>query len=696
MFPTFCGKDCGGNACPLMVEVRDGRPERVLRNPAAPRQLAGCRRGLDLSKFHNSPDRILAPLIRTGARGGTSFREASWEEALDLVAKRLGEIRSLHGNESILDLSSSGSTGALHATQTLCTRFLNAGDGATLLSSNYSNGAAGFILPYLLGEDAQVSGFDPATMDYARMVVLWGANILEVRLGAELPARLMEAKRRGARIISIDPRYTATAERSGAWWIPIRPGTDGAMMLAVLHVLFSEGLADRDFACSRSVGFEKLEDYILGLSGEEPKNPDWASKICGVPTEDIFKFSREYGAIKPAMLLPGYSIQRVFAGEDPYRLSIALQLATGNFGLLGGSTGSLNNRLPNPRVGCMNNLDRSSNPAVPVLRWPDAILEGRSGGYPSDIRAAYACGSNFLNQGGDVRKSMRALSSLEFSVCHEMFLTPTARHCDVILPAASPLEKEDIGIPWLGNYLLYKPAACAPRGQARTDYDVFSDLAERMGFYEIFTEGRTARQWLDFFLADSEVPDLDAFRETGIYIAPDQERTGLSDFARDPKSHPLRTPSGLVEISSETYERDTGFPRIPVWRPRLSDSRYPLSLITPKSPRRTHSQGGDPATLAGRGGAVLTLHPRDAQARGILPGYLVRARNGFGSIIASAEISESLLSGVVCLEEGIWAEPDSSGEDRAGSANFLTGTEGSAPSTACVMHGISVEVERAE
>ena len=631
-----------------------------------------------------------------GERGSRDFRTASWEEALGLVAGRLGEIRGRHGPSSVLNLAGSGSTGALHGTEALGARFLNAGGGATVLTGSYSDGAAKFALPYLFGPDAKLSGFDPATLLRARMIILWGANILEARLGTELPARLLEARRNGARVVYIDPRRTATARRTEAWWIPVRPGTDAALMLAVLHVLLSESLADIEYARTRSIGFDELSAYVLGGAGKPPRDPVWAEGICGVPAAEIRRFAREYAGTKPALLLPGYSIQRVYAGEDVFRLSVALQLATGNFGLPGGSTGSINNRLPGPRVGSIGELERPENPRVPVLRWPDAILEGRAGGYPSKLRAAYVCGSNCLNQGGDVRKGIRAFRALDFAVCHEMFLTPTARYCDVILPAASPLEKEDIGIPWAGNWLSYRQAACAPRGLARSDYEIFSDLAARMGFETSFTEGRTARRWLDEFLASSEVPDPEAFRSTGFYMASDQERTGLADFARNPSVHSLRTPSGLVELSSAAWERDTGLPPIPVWRQPPSDPRYPLVLVTPKSPLRTHSQGGDPETLGGQGGALLTLHPRDAAARGILTGMTVRIRNDRGATRARAELSESILPGVASLYEGSWyeaAEGGRSGEDSAGSANLLTGTEGSPPSTACVMHGIPVEVQ---
>ncbi|HSV55474.1 MAG TPA: molybdopterin-dependent oxidoreductase, partial [Magnetospirillaceae bacterium] len=542
-------------------------------------------------------------------------------------------------------------------------------------------------------------GFDSANLPKARLIILWGANILEARLGTELPARLLEAVRKGTRVVCVDPRRTGTAVMTGAWWIPVLPGTDAALMLAVLHVLLAEGLADRGYARARAVGFDELADYVLGKSGGPARDPEWASPVCGVPPGEIRRLAREYGNSKPALLLPGYSIQRVFAAGDPFRLAVALQLATGNFGVPGGSTGSINNRLPGIRVGTLDPLDRPDGPRVPVLRWPDAVLEGRAGGYPRDIRAAYVCGSNLLNQGADIGKSVRAFRALDFAVCHEMFLTPTARHCDLVFPAASPLEKEDIGIPWAGNWLTYKKAACAPRGLARTDYDIFAELADILGCRDAFTEGRTARGWLDFFLEISELPDPDGFRETGFYMAPDQERTGLADFARDPKAYPLLTPSGLVELSSARYESDTGFPCLPVWREPPGDARHPLSLVTPKSPRRTHSQGGS----AGR--ALVTMHPRDAAVRGILSGMEVRIRNARGSTRAAAELSESILLGVASLYEGVWFDPgpyqakhsgapgSENPEDLAGSANVLTGTEGAGPAAACAMHGIPVEIE---
>lgn len=691
--PVFCGKDCGGNACPLMATLESGRVVRVANNPAGGKYLKGCRRGFNLPVELYASDRLLKPLIRTGERGAGQFREASWEEALGLIAEKLGEIRSQYGANAVLNLSSAGCTSALHSTGPLLTRFLNLFGGATAHSGSYSNGAARFVLPYLLGKQWRSSGFDAATMQSAQMIILWGANVLEARLGTEVDARLVEARQRGAQIVVIDPRRSETAKHTATWWIPCRPGTDAALMLAVLYVWLTEDRVDRTFISSHSVGFEQLERYTLGLEGGEARTPGWAEGLCGVPAGDIIRFARAYADAKPAMLLPGYSIQRVFAGEETYRLTVALQIASGNFGRRGGSTGGLNNTLPSPRVGALPIPSSPIPTAVPVTRWPDAVLEGRQGSYPVDLHAIYSIGGNYLNQGSDIAKNIRAFQKVDFAVCHEIFLTPTARYCDVVLPAAHALEKEDIGIPWAGNWLTYKSPAVAPRGAARSDYDIFCDLAERLGFGAEFSEGRNAAAWVQHFLDQSEVPDQEAFRRTGFYLAPDQERVGLADFAADPLGHPLSTPSGKVEIASERYARETSFLAFPAWQAPPRDNRYPLRLITPKSPHRTHSQGSNIPVIREKAAHALEMHPQDALARSIGDGQQVRLFSAQGEARLPVRFNEDLTPGVVCLPEGIWVELAADGADTAGAANMFTSTQGTAPSLSCIMHGVGVEVQ---
>jgi anaerobic dimethyl sulfoxide reductase subunit A len=717
--PTYCGKDCGGNACPLLATIENGRVVRLRDNPAGGDWIKPCPRGYLLNRAHYAPDRLRSPLIADGPRGSGLYRKASWDEALDLVAGKLSGLRARWGGSSILAMGSAGSNSVLQNTENLLARFLNASrptphldatdpGPATFMSSNYSNGAASFVLPYLYGAAAARSGWDASTVRHSRLIVLWGANVLEARLGAELGLRVAEAARSGVPVVVIDPRRNVTAKEMGARWMPIRPGTDSAMMLAVLQVLWSEGLVDRTRVAALAHGMDQLEAYVTGQLDGRVRDPDWAQAICGVPSGDIRSFAREYASAKPAMLIPGYSIQRVRAGEEPYRLGAALQLATGNFGVAGGSTASINNRLPGPRIGTLDDLARGDEPYFPVLRWPDAILEGKAGGYPSNIKAAYLAGCNFVNQGSDINKSIRAMQALEFSVCHELFMTPTARMCDVILPAASPLEKEDLCEPWDGNYVLYKPKAVEPEGLAMDDYRIFSALADRMGFGKRFHEDKDATAWVDQFLTDSDIPDPEAFKATGIYIAPDKERVGLADFAADPVACPLSTPSGKVEILSENYAADTGRPAIPTWDPPQSDPVHPYLLVSPKSIRRTHSQngGGLPWTGPHAGKAhgpkqgmvpdtgELTINPVDAQALGLADGDRVLIGNAQGKLMTRIMVSEDIMPGVVCLHEGAWVSLGKDGIDMGGSANILSSTDGTGPAVGPVMHGLAVHLAR--
>ena len=219
--PTFCGKDCGGNACPLAAVIEDGRVIRVMNNPAAGRYLTGCRRGYALPVEQSAPGRLTVPLIREGERGSGRFREASWDEALRITAEKLADIRTRFGASAVLSMGSAGSTSALHGTGPLMDRFFSLFGGATRLTGSYSSGAANFVLPFVLGEDWKVSGFDAATMQYSEMIILWGANVLEARLGTEIDQRLLQAAGRGARIVVIDPR---TVVNGPADWCLVDPG----------------------------------------------------------------------------------------------------------------------------------------------------------------------------------------------------------------------------------------------------------------------------------------------------------------------------------------------------------------------------------------------------------------------------------------------------------------------------------------
>jgi anaerobic dimethyl sulfoxide reductase subunit A len=691
-FPVACPLDCGGG-CPLLAHVEDGRVVKITNNPNGDSHMAGCIKGLQMTRVLYAPDRLTKPLIRTGPRGSGDFKEATWDEALDLVARRLNEIKGRYGAGSIFRFGSAGtSTGALYETVNITRRFLALLGGYTDITDGFSSAAGKFTTPFVLG--MRGAGIDAGTLRSSKLIILWGANISEARLEGALEAHVREAKARGVPIIFIDPRRTLTAKNLASKWIPIYPGSDSAMMMAVLNVLATEGMIDSTFTMKYSVGFDELLNHVLGGDDGVPKTPEWAEGICGTHASEIREFARLYGRSHPTALIPGLSIQRTLGGEEAIRMSISLQVATGNIGIEGGSSGGLTwGTLPSPRIGTLPVLDNPAGAVVNAYKWPDAILEGRKGGYPTDIHAIYNVGGNYLSTSPDTRKVIHAFESVEFSVCHDFFLTPTAKYCDVVLPAAMFLERNDIVIADGGNHVMFSHKVSEPPGEAKTDYEIFCLLAERLGFLPAYSEGRTEGEWLDKFIAESEVPDPNEFKEKGIYFGTDQYRVSLSSFRANPKANPLKTPSGLIQIHSDAYAK-TGYPAIPTCRAATPDKEHPLRLISPKSRYRIHSENWNIPFFRERERHALWMNPVDASPRGITDGDTVLIRNQIGKVRIPAMITPDIMAGVVCLQEGAWPTFDEEGVETSGSPNVLAPTEPTMPSRATRTHTIFVEVEK--
>ncbi len=707
--PVSCNLDCGGG-CALLAEVRDGRLTRIRDNPLRPELARGCARGYAMSRRVYAPDRLTRPLLADGPRGSGRFREAGWEEALARVAEGLEAVRDRHGAQSVILLGGSGSCrGALHNTEALGPRFLSLFGGFTGTSGSFSSAAERFVAPFLFG--TPYTGLDPATLAHSRLILLWGANVADLRFGASLESWIQRCRRRGVPVLAVDPRRSRTAARLADEWIPVRPGTDAALMAAVLHVLLEEERVDRRYLQRYTAGFAQVEDYVRGRGpwAGAPRSPAWAEPLCGTPAAVIASLARRYAAARPAALIPGLSIQRTVGGEEAMRWSAVLQAATGNAGLPGGSTGgNIWGRLPGPRCGRLparaavggpppargaRSAAEGPAPAVPVYQWADAVLEGRAGGFPSDLRAAYNLGGNYLCQGSDVHKSLRALGGLELVVSHEQFLTPTARWSDVVLPAATFLEREDVVFPE-GNFLFYSHRVIAPVGQARSDYDILRGLAARLGFESAFSEGRDEEAWLRLFLEQSEVPDAEHFRRTGVYAGREQERTALSGFIADPQAHPLGTPSGRIELASAAYAR-TGFPAVPQFRGPAPDPEHPLALITPHARYRVNSQFSNDPLLRAREPQALAMNPADARQRGVADGQAVLVSSPQGEVRVAVSVTEDIMPGVVSLAAGVWPELDPQGTDTAGSANLLTSTQPTLPSRGARTHSTWVQVRPA-
>jgi anaerobic dimethyl sulfoxide reductase subunit A len=688
--PIACNFDCGGG-CALLAYMEKGRITRVTDNPFGGKYLKGCIRGYQLARMQYHKDRLTKPLIRTGERGSGEFREASWEEALSLVAEKLSETRAHYGPDSVLYLGGSGSPrGALHNTSRLPKRFLSMYGGYTARYLSYSTAATTYATPYVLGTTQ--AGTDPATIQHSELIILWGANVVDNRFGAQFESYIREARARGVQVIGIDPRRTTTVKTLCTDWVQVYPGTDSALMLAVLHELIKNAAINHDYLSKYTYGFDKLEAHALGLEDGVAKTPEWAERICGTPSEQTRWLANLYGEKHPTALIPGLSIQRTIGGEEAVRLTISLQAATGNIGVLGGTSGSYTCTLPGPRVGVIDVPDNPTGTITPTYTWPDAVLEGRKGGYPSNVRVIYSVGGNYLIQGSDVHKNIEAFKKVDFSVTHERFMTDTARYSDVVLPVTTFLEREDITLGG-GNFVLFSNKIHEPLPDTMNDYDIFCELAERLGFGEEFSEGRTAEQWLRFFIENSDIPDYDEFKREGIHWGMEQKRVPFSDFITDPVKHPLNTPSGRIQISSEAYALMGSTPA-PTSIVLSTCNAYPLRLVTPRSRYRINSQNYNIEWFREREKQAIWINPVDAAERGIKQGSQVRVSSPQGVVQIAAHVTEDTMRGVVCLLEGAWL-CFKDNVDINGSANVLTSTEPTLPSHGSRTHSVLVQVRTA-
>lgn len=690
--PVSCNKDCGGG-CPLVAEISNGRVVRIRDNPDRPHYMQGCLKGYRMADVLYHPDRILHPLVRCGKRGSASFRKASWSEALDLIAEKLTEVKAKKGVHSIIRLGGSGSCrGALHHTARLTSRFLSLFGGYTDTAGNYSSEASDFVKPFMYGTDRV--GIDVESLEDARAIVLWGFNPFYTRFGSETQQFLLALSKRGIPFIVIDPRRTASVRKLGAKWFPIRPGSDGVLLSALIHHLAcgdARDRFDRSLLERYTVGFDRLEAHLSGAVDGVVRDIEWAAPLCGLSTDDIRFLADFFADTKPLALLSGLSVQRTLGGEEADRLAGVLQLVSGNAWLPGGNLGCGQwNMLPKPRCGKISVPQTGNVVSVPVYLWPDAILEGRAGGFPSSPSFIYCVGGNYLGQGSDLNKSRRAFDKAEFSVVHDYFLTETASWADIVLPATTFLEREDICfVP--GNYLFYSAQAVPPQGEAKNDYEIFSLLAERLGFAEEFTAGLSEAQWIEKFLDESVVDDQKAFRDCGIWFGKEHRRRALADFFADPEGKKLSTPSGKIEIVSQAYEA-AGGPLWPVAHIPEPPDGYPLMLITPHERYRTHSQFDNLPVFRRLCFDKMMMHPEDALSRGIGEGDKVVVKSEVGSMVMQVAISNDIARGVVSANQGTWPRVDAESGLPAGNVNVLTSTEPTLPSRGSRTHSVFVEV----
>ncbi|MCB2093669.1 MAG: trimethylamine-N-oxide reductase TorA [Rhodobacteraceae bacterium] len=680
--------------------------------------------------------RVRYPMVREGflknghksdttERGRGKFVRVGWDKALDLVASELERVKKAHGNAAIHAGSTDWhSVGKLHNSSVLLRRMLGLHGGYTDNSGDFSIAAAMVILPHILGglEVYEQQSAWPTVINHSDLVVLWGCDILKNNQIGWSPTDhstyeyIKALKAKGTKVISIDPRVTDTAEYLGAEQVAVRPNTDTALMLAIAHTLVTENLYDKDFVERYTVGFDKFAPYLLGKEDGVAKTPGWAAAITDIPADRIVALARAMAKGR-TMLMGGWAIQRAHHGEQPYWMLITLAAMLGQIGLPGGGFG-LSYHYANggsltadgAPLGGISAGDNAVTEAIPYAHGLSDMLlnpgttvayNGESVTYP-DIRLIYWAGGNPFSHQMDRNRHIEAWQRPETIIVNEPFWSATARFADIVLPVTTPFERNDIEIvsEYSGRWIVAMPKLIEPLFEARSDYDIFAAISKRLGFADKFTEGNSEMAWIASFydaattqaaMNGIDMPDFDSFWAAGTFefSVPDSARdyVRFSDFRADPAANALGTPSGRIEIFSETiagfgYDDCPGHPtwlEPAEWLGAADAKTYPLHILSPHPKFRLHSQMDNTwlrETYEVAGREPVWINPADAAARKIADGDIVRIHNARGQLLAGAIVTDRVRAGVVILHEGAWYDPDEPGKIGAlcknGNINVLT------------------------
>jgi anaerobic dimethyl sulfoxide reductase subunit A len=733
--------NCGGR-CLLIAHVQDGRITRLDTDDrpdtlAAP-QLRACVRGRAYLRRQYHPDRLAQPLKRIGPRGAGKFAPISWNEALDLVAREMQRVTDTYGNSALFVPYGTGSYNQLNGSQT-ARRLLNLFGGCLGIYNSYSWAAINIATPYVFG--TLQTGNQRQDWLNSKYILMWGWNPAEMRDGTNSDYFVKLARENGARVVCIDPRHTLSAASLADEWIPIRPGTDTAMMSAMAYVMITENLIDAEFIRTHCVGFDRAQmpigledaesyiDYILGIRDGVPKSPEWAEAITTVPRETIARIAREYATIKPGVLYQGYGMQRRAYGEQVVRAGCVLASITGNVGISGGWASGLANQVPDaPFWNVFPVGDNPIKATIPVFLWTEAVLRGtemtqadgilKADRLDNDIKLIYAVASNILiNQHANVNRSAKVLqdeSRVEFIVVQDQFMTPSAKFADVILPACTQFETWGVEDGWkYGDEVILMPKLIEPLGETKSDYRICAEIAERLGIGAAYTEGRNERDWVEWCLDQyratrfPDLPTLDEFERSnvGVYARPvTKPAIAFEDFRADPVAHPLNTPSGKIEIFSQRlYEmnRPDEIPAVPKYIQEwespfgVEADKYPLQVMGHHTLHRVHSTHDNNDWLEEAFPQRVFINPLDAAARGLADGDLVKVFNDRGATILPCRLTNRILPGVIDIPQGAWWSPDEEGIDRRGCVNVLTSERWTPLAFGTAQHTVMAQVEKA-
>ena len=726
-------------------------------------QVRACLRGRSYRARLYSAERLLYPMKRVGKRGEAKFKRVSWDEALTDITRRMVYLKDKYGPTALLDQSYAGASyGVLHKSdqiEGLLGRFLGMFGCRTSSWSVPSYQGTTFSSRMTFGtiED----GNEDDAFAHTKLMIMWGWNPAYTFHGGNTFYYMRLAKQRGCKFVLVDPQYTDSASAYDAWWIPIRPNTDAAMMAGMAHYIFDNNLHDQEYINRFVQGMdagtmpdwakdrENFRDYIFGTYDGQPKTPEWASEICGVSADDIKKLARMFAETKPAALKASWAPGRNAYGEQYNRMAAALQAMTANIGILGGSAEGVGKAWHAEAVAypydhfanVWYSSIKSDRWAHIVLNYPNVKRE-EAGLWPRgdnldgmipNIRGIFWQGSDWLNQLTNINKEIEAIRKLEAEgdeesllVCMDSTITPTGIWADYLLPIATHFERHDVALPWYkGHYYIHRPKVIEPMGESKSDFQVFTELAYRLGFGERYNpkadrsyfdnddpvDEAYLREWWDTKVMHHQHVDMswDEFKSHGIYkFKLSQPHVAFRQQIEN--GVPFQTPSGKIEIFSSQLGTITDWkrtqygypiPAIPKWiEPweylgAKKVSEYPFHLITPHPRWRTHSIFNNIPWLRETYEQEVTINASDARKLGIKTGDTCEVWNDRGMIVLPAYVTERLMPGVIVVHEGSWMDIDEEGVDLSGNPDFLTLDEPS-PAGAFAYNTILADIRKSD
>jgi len=674
-----CPHDCP-DTCAMLVTVEDGVAKKIQGDPSMPfTEGTLCTKVAHYLERTYAPDRLLYPQKRIGPKGRGLFKRISWDEALDEIAARLKAVAA-ENPESILPCSYAGTMGMVQYSS-MDRRFFHK-LGASLLDRTLCSSAGKFGLKATLGGSV---GMDPERFDEAKLIILWGANPVVSNL--HLWSRVQDAKRRGAKVIAIDPYRSLSAEKC-TQHVALLPGSDGALALAMMHVLISEDLLDHDYIERHTLGYEDLRKKVL-----QNYSPQWAAQICGLAVQEIVQLAREYATIKPAAIRLNYGMQRHAGGGIAARTIACLPALVGAWREAGGGALlSTSGTFPvNEDALQRPDLVRPGTRTLNMSQLGRALLDTK---LAPPVQALFVYNSNPVAVAPDSARVTAGFARDDlFCVVHEIFQTDTADYADILLPATTQLEQTDIHHSYGHLYAQANNPAIAPRGEAKPNTEVFRLLAARMGFTEAC------------FSDDDDTLARQAFRRSDPRAAgfdwPTMQARGFQRLAVPAVYAPFArgnfpTPSGKCELYSAWLEQQ-GLDPLPFYNPPAEGGdealaeRYPLAFLSPPARHFLNSTFANLARFREfEREPHLDMHPEDATRRGIADGDRVRLFNDRGSYTLKARVNAKPRPGVVVAPSVWWKKHAPDGRN----ANDVTSQRTADLGGGATFYDCRVQVER--